>query len=329
MMMPMHETRILGAARLELFQPIKSQISFSDFCVPAGTIEFNAYNGFLTNSFRLFNLSYPQYELGAKVHDGMVFIHRNGFYQHSEQYMGMDRCHVVIQWDADSIACGVMPPSGTADSMDKHMRATETPITIPPAELVRLLRTENLLVNSAYRNADDLFVTVLDCLHLCEVDIRRHGAEKLAWGKGGNPDKPRDEPDISIYVASFLTAHGAIRNFDVTCEPIAGGGNVDFYVVAPTLGAGLAKVAIEAKKAESARLAHGLQVQLPEYMARVATTHGIYVTYWLKSPNYPYPPQASYAQLEIEVLHPIRRGPSVRTIGLNLSLGPTPSRQSA
>lgn len=327
--MHMHESRTLGAARLELFTQMKSQISFSDFCVPAGTIEFAAHDGFLTNSVNLFKLSYPDYELEASVHNGMAFVRRNGLYQHSERYIGKERCRVAIQWDTDSIACGVMPTSSTAVSMDQHMRAVHTPITLPPAELVRLLRTENLLVNSAYRNTDDLFSCVLDCLHLCEVDIRRHGGERFVWGKGGDPSKPIDEPEISRYVASFLTSHGAARNFDVTCEPIAGGGNVDFYVVAPILGAGLAKIAIEAKKAENVKLTHGLQVQLPEYMARIGTTHGVYLTYWLKSPKYPYPSQQEYTQLEIEVLHPIPRLPSVRTVGLNLSFGPTPSKQNA
>lgn len=327
--MHMHDSRTLGSARLELFTQLKSQISFSDFCPPAGTIEFRANEGFLTNSVMLFKLSYPDYELEASTRDGMVFVRRNGLYQHSEQYIGNDPCHVAIQWDIESIACGVMPSGNPTDSMNQHMRAVHTPITLPPLELVRILRTENLLVNSAYHSTDDLFSCVLDCLHLCEADIRRHGGERFVWGKGGDSSKPFDEPEISRFVASFLTSHGAARNFDVTCEPIAGGGNVDFYVVAPILGAGLAKIAIEAKKAESQKLAHGLQVQLPEYMARIGTRHGIYLTYWLKSPSYPYPPQENYAQLETEVLHPIPRLPSVRTVGLDLSFGPTPSRQYA
>ena len=324
----MYESRTLGAAQLELFSPLKSQISFSDFCAPAATLEFSAHEGFLTNSLRLFRLVYPGYQLEAVVRDGRVFFTRNGLYQHSEQYLGTECCAVAIQWDTDSIACGVKPLS-TAESMDQHMRAVHTPVTVPPFDLIRVLRTENLLFNSAYRSIDDLFVTVLDCLHLCEADIRRHGGEKFIWGKNGDATAPLDEPDISRYVALFLSSHGAARNFDVTCEPIAGTGNIDFQIVGPLLNAGLGKVAIEAKKADSARLTHGLRVQLPEYMARIGTNHGIYLIYWLKSPSYQYPTQPSYTQLEIEKLHPIPRLPSVRTVGINLSLGLTPSRQSA
>ena len=325
----MYETRLLGQARLELFSQMKSQISFSDFCPPAGTIEFNAHDGFLNNSLRLFQITYPGYELEVKISNGMVFIRRNQHYQHSEQYKGNDRCHVAVQWDSDSIACGVMPSSSNAGSMNPHMRAVRTPFTVPPLEFVRTLRTDNLLSNAAYRNIDDLFVTVLDCLHLCEQDIRRHGCERFVWGKHGDSSRPLNEPEISRFVAGYLSIHGAARNFEVICEPIAGSGNIDFYVVAPIQNAGLGKVAIEAKKAENTQLVHGFEVQLPQYMLRVGTTYGVYLTYWLRSNVYLYPAQQSYAQLEIEKLHPVSRPPTVRTIGLDLSCGATPSRHTA
>lgn len=323
----MYETRLLGSAKLELFTQVKNQISFSDFCLPAGTIEFNAYDGFLENSLQLFQISFPGYELEVKIRDGMVFIRRNDHYQHSEQYKGHERCHVAVQWSTDSIACGVMPES-SAVSMDAHMRAVRTPFTVPPSELIRTLRTHNLLSNSSYRSTDDLFATILDCFHLCEQDIRRHGCERFAWGKSGNQSRPFNEPDISRFVAGYLSSHGAARNFEVTCEPIAGSGNVDFYVVAPVEKVGLGKVAIEAKKADSQQLTHGFKVQLPEYMTRIGTTYGVYLTYWLKSKAYPYPEQPTYAQLEIEKLHPLCRSPTVRTVGLDLSYGPTPSRKA-
>jgi hypothetical protein len=325
----MYETRVLGQAKFELFAEIKSQVAFSDFCLPAGTIEFNAYDGFLQNSLRLLQISYPGYELEVKLADGMVFIRRNQFYQHSEQYTGSESCHVAVQWDSDSIACGVMPASSTAGSMNQHMRAVRTSFTVPPLEFVRTLRINNLLFNDAYNSIDDFFVTVLDCLHLCEQDIRRHGCERFAWGKHGNESRPLDEPEISRFVAGYLSSHGATRNFEVTCEPIAGSGNIDFYIVAPIHNAGLGKVAIEAKKAESAQLIHGLEVQLPQYMSRLGTTHGIYLTYWLRSNVYPYPHQQSYAELEINKLHPVSRPSTVRTIGLDLSYGATPSKHTA
>ncbi|MDP3296477.1 MAG: hypothetical protein Q8N09_02625 [Thermodesulfovibrionia bacterium] len=72
-----NEVRQLGPVRLELFPMIKSQVTFSDFCTPAGTIDFKAHAGFLKNSLKLFSFTYGNFIFEAKIRDGMVFIMRN------------------------------------------------------------------------------------------------------------------------------------------------------------------------------------------------------------------------------------------------------------
>ncbi|HQW19982.1 MAG TPA: hypothetical protein PLI90_04835 [Rhodocyclaceae bacterium] len=322
----MYYTHTLGPATLQLFEQIKSHVSISDFCATAATVEFAANDGLLENDLTLFRLSFPGFELEARCREGIVFIRRNGQYQHSEQILGGDRLHVAIQWDVESIGCGIAPWTGDWSVMNSHMRAVRTPYTVPPLELHRSLRAHNLLVGTAYKSADDVFATVLDCLHLCEEDIRKFGAERFVWGKQGADDRPLDEPEISRLVASFLASYGAARNFDVSCEPVSGGGNVDFWVVAPVSNAGLAKIAIEAKKADSPNLSHGFTAQLPAYMTRLKAQHGIYLVYWLKSPNYPHPSHDSFQKLEIEVLHQLRRAPGIRSVGIDLSRTASPSR---
>lgn len=322
----MYTTHRLGALTLQLFDQMKSQVSIADFCATSATLEFAANDGLLENDLTLFRLSFPGFELEARCREGMVFIRRNHLYQHSEQIRGIGRLHVAIQWTVDSIGCGIAPWTGDWSVMDAHMRAVRTPHTVPPLELHRMLRAHNLLIGTAYKSADNLFATVLDCLHLTEEDIRRFGGERFVWGKTGDPSRPFDEPEISRYVASFLAAYGAARNFDVSCEAMAGDGNVDFWVVGPVAGAGLAKVAIEAKKAEHAKLAQGFSVQLPAYMSRLKTGHGIFLVYWLKSADYPHPKQSSYSELERQVLHPLPRMPGVRSVSVDLSRAPTPSR---
>lgn len=319
------EIRQLGPVRLEFFQILKSQVTFSDFCVPVGTIDFKAHNGFLRNSLKLFSLTYSDFIFEAQIRDGMVFIKRNDLYQHSEKYLGDGSCHVALQWTIDSIACGVVPPDSPTD-MNHHLRAVRTPITVPPAEMVNILRKENLLFNAKYRNMDDLFTTVIDSLHCCQEDVRRHGAERLFWRLGSDRTwSPVDESRISRSVASFLSVYGVLKNFDVTCGSIAGVGLMDFYVVGPVADS-LGKIAIEAKKAESDDLINGFKTQLPAYMKRIGTDYGIYLVYWLKSPDYPFPPSHnSYAELEIEKLHPIKRPMTMRTIGMDFSKEAAPS----
>jgi hypothetical protein len=322
-----NEIRQLGPIRLEIFPMLKSQITFSDFCTPIGTIDFKAHGGFLRNSLKLFSFTYNDYLFEAKVRDGMVFLMRNGYYQHSEKYLGNGSCHVSLQWTIDSVGCGVVPPDSSND-MNYHMRTVRTPITIPPAEIVNILRNENLLYNAKYKNMDTFFATVIDSFHCCQEDIRRHGSESLFWNKSTeNGWEPINEPNISKGVASFLSIYGALKNFDVTCDPIVGRGKVDFYVVAPVEN-NIRKIAIEAKKAESDDLVSGFKTQLPAYMHRIGTDYGIYVIYWFKSADYPFPKKYDACiNLEIEKLHPIHRPATVRIISMNFSRELPPSRQ--
>lgn len=322
-----NEIRKLGPITLELFPMIKSQIAFSDFCSPVSTVDFKLGGGFLRNSLKLFSFAYKDFIFEAKVQDGMVFIMRNGHYQHSEQYLGNDTCQIALQWTVDSIGSGIVPPDSSND-MNHHLRAVHTPITIPPIEMVNILRKESLLNNAKYENMDAFFSTVIDSLHCCEEDIRRHGAEKLYWKMSSkNVWNPINEPDISRSVASFLSIYGALKNFDVTCESIAGTGNLDFHVVAP-VSDGIGKIAIEAKKAESNDLVKGLDTQLTTYMQRIGTNYGVYLIYWLKSPDYAFPDKYdSYAKLEIDKLRPIARSATIRTIGINLAKEKSPSTQ--
>lgn len=322
----MYTTHSLGPLTLQLFEQMKTHVSVADFCATAATVEFAANDGLLEGDLVLFKLAFPGFELEARCREGTVFIRRNGLYQHSEQIRGTSRLHVAFQWTVDSIGCGVAPWTSDWAVMNQHMRMVRTPHTVPPLELHRMLRANSLLVGTAYKSADDLFATVLDCLHLAEEDIRRFGGERFVWGKKGDSSRPLDEPDISRYVASFLASYGAARNFDVSCEGTAGNGNVDFWIVAPVTNAGLAKVVIEAKKADHANLAQGFSVQLPAYMNRLKASHGIFLVYWLKSPDYPYPIQGSYPELEIELLHPLPRAQGVRSVSVNLSRAPSPSR---
>jgi hypothetical protein len=275
---------------------------------------------------KLFSFTYDNFIFEAKIQDGMVFIMRNGHYQHSEQYLGDGTCQVALQWTIDSIGCGIVSPDSSTN-MNHHLRAVHTPITVPPAEIINTLRKENLLSNARYENMDEFFSTIIDSLYCCQEDIRRHGAERLFWKKKDERAHPLDEPDVSRGVASFLSVYGALKNFDVTCEAIAGTGNMDFYISAPVADS-IRKIVIEAKKAESNDLINGFQFQLPAYMQRIGTDYGIYLVYWFKSQDYHFPlSHNTYTELEIEKLHQISRPITVRTFCMDFSKERAPSNK--
>ncbi|MPQ32462.1 hypothetical protein E4V42_13585 [Clostridium estertheticum] len=321
-------SRNIGQVEMDLFKDLEAKISFTDLCQPAGTIEFNGYDGFLLNDILLFSFRYNNFIFEAKIRDGIVFVRRNELYQHSEQVLDSIGCtKVAIQWDIGSIGCGVIGPSSKGD-MNCHMRSVKTPITTQPREIINILRKNNLLNNQIYSNISDLFLTVTDCIDFCEQDIRRYGAEKMFWDKGSGMDTliPKREPDITIGIATFLNTYAALYNFDVNCETQVGNGSIDFTISATVKDIGIGRIAIEAKKADSNDLKKGLEKQLPEYMNRLRTDYGIYLVYWMKSYDYSFPQEETYAQLQINKLNAIQYVGNIRTLSINLSRQKSPSQ---
>lgn len=313
----------LGRATLTIFDGAELPISISDFVEDAATIEFVARDGFLRSSVDLFSLEYPGYKINAAISDGRVFIRRNELHQHSEQYLGSDPYHVAIQWDAISVGCGIAPLGA---DMNVAMRSTRTPQTTPPLGLIRDLKCGAQRPGESYPSVDSLFSRLLDCISFSEKDIRRYGAERFLWTGDDHQIQPLNEPEMTRLVASYLAVYGGVNNFEVSCEPRAGGGSLDFCIYGHVENVGLARIAIEAKKANSADLEHGFTVQLPSYMERLETRHGIYLVYWLKSDRYPHPDFQDYPTLEIAKLHPLPRTGYMRTVGLNLAFDRSPSR---
>jgi hypothetical protein len=73
----------------------------------------------------------------------------------------------------------------------------------------------------------------------------------------------------------------AVRlGFDVSEEARAGPGKLDGKIVAALNRGGIARIAIEGKNAHSPDLLHGLQHQLPSYMADVHADQGIFLVLW-------------------------------------------------
>lgn len=317
------KTLDLGAINLELVDEIEA--GFTDFCTTSGTIEFRANAGFLGNeNLRLFSISGHDFLFEAKISRNMVFVRRNKHYQSSEECDSPNETwEVAIQWDTDSIGCGIMRPG---ENMNEHMRAVRTEFTSPSLNIIHDLRLNNLLNCKNYKSASDVFTTIIDSIDFAEAHIQKFGAEKYFWNNSGGKYSPMREPEISRQFAPHLQSQGASRNFDVFCEPVSGSGNVDFHVTAPLTGGRLAKISIEAKKAESTDLVMGLSKQLPEYMRTGESDYGIFLTYWMRSFDYLFPSYQTYADLDFELLHPISRPPNVRTLCLDLSRKKSPSK---
>lgn len=109
---------------------------------------------------------------------------------------------------------------------------------------------------------------------------------KSFWDKESSI--PIDESAIQIVIHSIIRPWFLVKGISLHREVRAGGGALDFLVSA-TVGGAAVSVAIELKRAHNPELDHGLQVQLPAYMADLRSSFGLFLVLWFRSEAYPQP----------------------------------------
>ena len=121
----------------------------------------------------------------------------------------------------------------------------------------------------------------------------------------------------------------------VVPEYSIGSGRLDFMISGHAAGVGIVNVCVEFKLAHAIDLAHGIQKQLPEYMARRTTDFGIFC---VLSFGKEYPANTSQFELpsietanhDLDVILQIAAShtglPYLRGLILDFSMRPSPSK---
>ncbi|MFJ9782483.1 hypothetical protein ACIRSS_23080 [Amycolatopsis sp. NPDC101161] len=158
-----------------------------------------------------------------------------------------------------------------------------------PRAILDLLRTTDARL---VRDDADLSDVVIHQLDRLQHQIKGDGAFQELWN---STESPKSEDDMSDWVRRRL--HEALngqlvvdREVQVLRKKNTGvGTRIDLTASAPTLTpAATARVIIEAKLVNNAELFTAMQDQLiNRYLLPTATTHGIYLVYWVNAAQRP------------------------------------------
>jgi hypothetical protein len=147
--------------------------------------------------------------------------------------------------------------------------------------------------------------------------------------------KPKRETDIHPQIRLLLYDFELLKNMQVVPEYPIGSGRLDFLISGHAANVGNVNVCLEFKLAHATDLAHGIQKQPPEYMARRATDFGIF---YVLSFGEDYPANTSQFELppiqtanhNLDSILPIAAShtglPYLTGLILDLSMRPTPSK---
>lgn len=127
------------------------------------------------------------------------------------------------------------------------------------------------------------------CNKLLELVLRKvieqGSGYKLFWVDGTTP-KPEKDSQVAIY--SLLRFITEIKGIKLIRESVASDGSVDFAFIYATNGNSLC-ICVELKNAHNQNLIHGIETQLPLYIADLGRKEGIFLVLWFKCASFGNP----------------------------------------
>jgi hypothetical protein len=145
----------------------------------------------------------------------------------------------------------------------------------PPVSLLRHARHLKLLPATTFTSVSELRSAVYQALGDLEEAIERRGAQEAFWNRPrvprgkdrGGEATPKKESAIHSLISLLFDDLAIQRSIDVIRENKTGVGNLDFAFEGTVEGEGIVPICVEFKLAHARDLTHGLDTQLPMYMA--------------------------------------------------------------
>ena len=142
----------------------------------------------------------------------------------------------------------------------------------PPRDFIRWARLQLRIPSRApYVTGREAQGDILATLEGLTQKLR----ETRAWHGFWDGSAPKPEPQLTGIILSYLQDL-EIKGIEVIPEAVTGSGRMDYLFLAPLADGSIARICCEFKLAHAPKLAHGLESQLPDYMASKSTDLGIF-----------------------------------------------------
>lgn len=231
---------------------------------------------------QLFRAQFPGYQLSLRVEQSHIYLFRNEHFTGELLPRDAKRFEVTIAWWEDGLLVGVR-----ADDTEKGTaHRTSFPMVIVPPAVDAWAQRHMLDRVTKYPNEHVFVNRFLDQLRQIDWRVNDSASHSSFWDTSSTDDetihKPKAEPDLMRALHLALNPHSRLANFMLIQESLSGTGRLDWRAVAPLNDGRLCTICIEAKKAHSQDLEHGITTQLPSYMQSSGACFGVYLVLWFK-----------------------------------------------
>ena len=272
-------------------------------------------------------ISDRNFELHLSVQPGMATLTRNGteisipLLPKEKGYMA-GLCMLAASWS----------PSNLSLFNGETNQNAVTPITVVPFTLLQFARKSAVVPVAMYDGPEQFHGVLLNAVRGLTDKVKTSRMHGNFWdyqleGQKILSKRPKRETENHHAIHCLLSDIALAKNFEIIPEASSGSGDCDFLMTAPLSNGTSVKCCLEFKNAHSKDVVHGLEVQLPSYMATHATDLGFYVLFWFKGEGFDEPLESKLqlARKLAPTLYNLGR-PHVKILCVDVSFSPPPSR---
>jgi hypothetical protein len=153
--------------------------------------------------------------------------------------------------------------------------------------LIKFAILNRFIPTTHFPSAESLRSAVYDAIGAYQDEIRLTGAYNGFWdisyeGRKRVSASPKKEIEIHPLLYSRLREFALMRSIEIVAENKTSVGNVDFSFIGFVENVGPVSICVEVKTAHAEDLIHGVEKQLPAYMAEKQSKYGAYIIFWFK-----------------------------------------------
>lgn len=249
---------------------------------------------------QLFQLAAPGYDFQLFT-DASDLVARRCGYEVRAPLGGDARRTLWLTWSPTSILVSVMGDGHTEDC------EALTPTAHPPKSLRQLARFKKLAPTTSFPSVEAFRTAVHEALVDLQDDIREQGAYNGFWdqsyeGRSKGTPRPKRETDIHRQLLLPLNDWAKTRAVEIVPEHDTAAGRLDFCFIGSVDGQGPTPICAEVKLAHAGDLEHGLEKQLPAYMAAKRAQYGMFIVLWFKGEWFDRPSNETLRKLHESVI---------------------------
>lgn len=266
--------------KFDISPTFKGFITPSDLLTGEGTLQFTIEKSQLVQGGNIFLIEDKDFIFNLSIQNLSLVVQRNETISVLTLEMAPEKTQLVffVIWSYSELKLICMFGKKKEDQLKA---VVPTRPVIPPNNLLKWTRLNNLIPTIEYDSAEEFRSKIHSCLLTINEKIEESGGYYPFWNiyykKGKIVSRtPKNEIEVQPIVQCLLSDQMLASSIEIIPEFKGGAGNLDFLFIGQIKNRGSVYFCAEFKNAHSDKIFDGLTKQLPAYIKNKKADYGAY-----------------------------------------------------